>query len=177
MGGKDIAQFNLLRCFRTFQFPFSSTIIFGFVFNFRRSFAYTFGGVPFLIGWLHSNRRAYLLLISLNLLRRFSKDIKYMTNKPPRFIWKWCWKMISPLAILAVLCMSIKGMSERTPTYGVWDRNTVRFIRFYYSILWSFVEVYLTISIIIADNVTNAGRQQKHRQGRPQQREPITVNP
>ncbi|XP_048576904.1 sodium-dependent neutral amino acid transporter B(0)AT3-like isoform X2 [Nematostella vectensis] len=52
---------------------------------------------------------------------RFSDDIQYMTNKPPRFIWKWCWKVISPLAILAVLGMSIKGMSEGRPSYSVWN--------------------------------------------------------
>lgn len=47
-----------------------------------------------------------------------------MTNKPPRFIWKWCWKVISPLAILAVLSMSIIK-SESTPSYSVWDAEKV----------------------------------------------------
>ncbi|XP_073234250.1 sodium-dependent neutral amino acid transporter B(0)AT3-like isoform X2 [Porites lutea] len=52
---------------------------------------------------------------------RFSDDIKYMTNKPPRFIWKWCWKVISPVTILVVLSMSIKSMSQTTAQYDVWD--------------------------------------------------------
>ena len=44
-----------------------------------------------------------------------------MTNKPPRFIWKWCWKVISPVTILVVLSMSIKSMSQTTAQYDVWD--------------------------------------------------------
>ncbi|KAK2560677.1 Sodium-dependent neutral amino acid transporter B(0)AT3 [Acropora cervicornis] len=52
---------------------------------------------------------------------RFSDDIKYMTNKPPRFIWRWCWKVISPVSIFAVLAMSIRGMSKDAPSYNTWD--------------------------------------------------------
>lgn len=48
-----------------------------------------------------------------------------MTNKPPRFIWKWCWKIISPVTIFLVLSMSIKSMSETTPQYSVWDASKV----------------------------------------------------
>lgn len=54
---------------------------------------------------------------------RFSDDITYMTNKPPRFIWKWCWKGISPLAILVILVMSIQGMTKNPPSYLVWDKD------------------------------------------------------
>ncbi|XP_029184477.1 sodium- and chloride-dependent transporter XTRP3-like [Acropora millepora] len=52
---------------------------------------------------------------------RFSDDIKYMTNKPPRFIWRWCWKFISPVSIFAVLAMSIRAMSKDAPSYKTWD--------------------------------------------------------
>ncbi|XP_068694110.1 sodium- and chloride-dependent transporter XTRP3A-like isoform X1 [Montipora foliosa] len=52
---------------------------------------------------------------------RFSDDIKYMTNKPPRFIWKWCWKVISPVSIFVVLAMSIRSMSKETAQYKTWD--------------------------------------------------------
>ena len=48
-----------------------------------------------------------------------------MTNKPPRFIWKWCWKCISPLAILVILAMSIQGMTKNPPSYLVWDPEQV----------------------------------------------------
>lgn len=56
---------------------------------------------------------------------RFSDDIKYMTNKPPRFIWRWCWKVISPVSIFAVLAMSIRGMSKDAPSYKTWDGEKV----------------------------------------------------
>lgn len=56
---------------------------------------------------------------------RFSDDIKYMTNKPPRFIWRWCWKFISPVSIFAVLAMSIRGMSKDAPSYNTWDGEKV----------------------------------------------------
>ncbi|XP_015780280.1 PREDICTED: sodium- and chloride-dependent transporter XTRP3-like [Acropora digitifera] len=56
---------------------------------------------------------------------RFSDDIKYMTNKPPRFIWRWCWKFVSPVSIFAVLAMSIRGMSKDAPSYNTWDGEKV----------------------------------------------------
>ena len=62
---------------------------------------------------------------TLYVVSRFCDDIKYMTNKPPRFIWKWCWKIISPVTIFLVLSMSIKSMSETTPQYSVWDASKV----------------------------------------------------
>ena len=48
-----------------------------------------------------------------------------MTNKPPRFIWRWCWKVISPVTIFVVLSMSIRTMSETTPQYTIWDGKQV----------------------------------------------------
>ena len=48
-----------------------------------------------------------------------------MTNKPPRFIWRWCWKVISPVTIFVVLSMSIKSMSESTAEYRIWDPKQV----------------------------------------------------
>lgn len=48
-----------------------------------------------------------------------------MTNKPPRFIWRWCWKVISPVTIFIVLAMSIKRMSESTAQYKKWDGEKV----------------------------------------------------
>ena len=63
---------------------------------------------------------------TLYVVSRFCDDIKYMTNKPPRFIWKWCWKIISPVTIFLVLSMSIKSMSETTPQYSVWDASKVQ---------------------------------------------------
>ena len=77
---------------------------------------------------------------------RFSDDIKYMTNKPPRFIWRWCWKVISPVTIFVVLSMSIKSMSESTPQYTIWDEKQVI----------AFMDIYIfLISILCSFNVSH----------------------
>lgn len=68
-----------------------------------------------------------------------------MTNKPPRFIWKWCWKFISPLAILTVLVISIEMMSEGTPSYSRWDKTTGKLVSTPYPI-WT---VFCAICLIL----------------------------
>ena len=76
-------------------------------------------GIPLLvIGLVEVLAISYLYGIE-----RFSDDISYMTTKPPRFIWKWCWKFISPIAILVILIMSVQGMAKKRPTYDVWDKS------------------------------------------------------
>lgn len=76
---------------------------------------------------------------------RFSDDIKYMTNKPPRFIWRWCWKVISPVTILVVLSMSIKSMSETTPQYTIWDGKQGKGIKTPYPPWAKFLAILLTL--------------------------------
>ena len=66
----------------------------------------------------------YLNVVSF-MFDRFCDDIEYMTNKRPRIIWMWCWKIISPLTIVVVLLFSIWSLSKNTPKYDVWDRATV----------------------------------------------------
>ncbi|XP_078365123.1 sodium- and chloride-dependent transporter XTRP3A-like [Oculina patagonica] len=76
---------------------------------------------------------------------RFSDDIKYMTNKPPRFIWRWCWKIISPVTIFVVLSMSIKSMSESTPQYTIWDGTQGKGIQTPYPPWAKFLAILLTL--------------------------------
>lgn len=80
---------------------------------------------------------------------RFCDDIKYMTNKPPRFIWKWCWKIISPVTIFLVLSMSIKSMSETTPQYSVWDASKGKVVWTTYPPWTKFLAIMITLVSII----------------------------
>jgi len=79
---------------------------------------------------------------------RFSDDIKYMTNKPPRFIWRWCWKVISPVTIFVVLSMSIKSMSESTAEYRIWDPKQGKTVSTPYPPWGKFLAILLTLVAI-----------------------------
>jgi len=76
---------------------------------------------------------------------RFCDDIEYMTNKRPRTIWMWCWKVISPVTIVIVLLFSIVSLSSQTPVYDVWDAKQGIVIKKPYPPWAVFIGVVLTL--------------------------------
>lgn len=54
-------------------------------------------------------------------LSRFAEDIQLMTGKRPHIYWLFCWKYISPAAMIIILTASFYKIFTEGSTYPRWD--------------------------------------------------------
>lgn len=54
-------------------------------------------------------------------LARFAEDIQLMTGKRPHIYWLFCWKYISPAAMMIILTASFYKIFTEGSTYPKWD--------------------------------------------------------
>uniref|UniRef100_T1J242 Transporter n=1 Tax=Strigamia maritima TaxID=126957 RepID=T1J242_STRMM len=52
--------------------------------------------------------------------KRFADDIELMTGSRPSLYWLFCWKYVSPLAMLCILISSLVKIAENGSIYEVW---------------------------------------------------------
>ena len=81
-----------------------------------------------------------------------------MTNKRPRVIWMWCWKVISPLLIVVILVFSIWGLSKGTASYNVWDKDKV-ILQFFYHVssVYSFKVILFSAPVTLQTFICKTG--------------------
>jgi len=51
---------------------------------------------------------------------KFADDIEFMTGKRPWTFWLFCWKYLSPLALIVTLVWSLVGSISEAPTYSAY---------------------------------------------------------
>lgn len=56
-------------------------------------------------------------------LGRFAEDIELMTGKRPHFYWMFCWKYVSPIAMLIILVASWVKIALEGSNYARWDKD------------------------------------------------------
>ena len=56
----------------------------------------------------------------LNLFSRFADDIEYMTGSRPNLFWMFCWKYVSPVALIVILISSFYNIIKETPQYELY---------------------------------------------------------
>jgi len=53
-------------------------------------------------------------------VRRFSDDIEMMTGSRPNFYWMFCWKYLSPCAMVTILLASFYQLLTEGSSYPAW---------------------------------------------------------
>ncbi|XP_055389681.1 sodium-dependent neutral amino acid transporter B(0)AT3 [Condylostylus longicornis] len=53
-------------------------------------------------------------------IRRFSDDIELMTGSRPSFYWMFCWKYLSPVAMITILSASFYDLMTNGSSYPAW---------------------------------------------------------
>ena len=56
-------------------------------------------------------------------LSRFAEDIELMTGKRPHFYWMFCWKYVSPIAMIIILAASWIKIAFEGSSYARWDKD------------------------------------------------------
>uniref|UniRef100_A0A803XWY1 Solute carrier family 6 member 18 n=1 Tax=Meleagris gallopavo TaxID=9103 RepID=A0A803XWY1_MELGA len=54
-------------------------------------------------------------------IKRFSKDVKWMTGRKLNLYWQITWRFISPLLLLIVFVAFVTLQIQKTPTYAAWN--------------------------------------------------------
>ncbi|NXS49809.1 S6A18 protein, partial [Balaeniceps rex] len=54
-------------------------------------------------------------------IKRFSKDVKWMTGRKPNLYWQTTWRFISPLLLLIVFVAFVTLQIQKPPTYAAWN--------------------------------------------------------
>lgn len=54
-------------------------------------------------------------------IKRFSKDMKWMTGRKLNLYWQITWKFISPLLLLIVFVAFVTLQIQKKPTYAAWN--------------------------------------------------------
>ncbi|XP_009693873.1 PREDICTED: sodium-dependent neutral amino acid transporter B(0)AT3 [Cariama cristata] len=54
-------------------------------------------------------------------IKRFSKDVKWMTGRKPNLYWQITWRFISPLLLLIVFVAFVTLQIQKPPSYAAWN--------------------------------------------------------
>ncbi|XP_074942255.1 sodium-dependent neutral amino acid transporter B(0)AT3-like [Phalacrocorax aristotelis] len=54
-------------------------------------------------------------------IKRFSKDVKWMTGRKPNLYWQITWRFISPLLLLIVFMAFVTLQIQKPPSYAAWN--------------------------------------------------------
>ncbi|XP_064362813.1 sodium-dependent neutral amino acid transporter B(0)AT3-like isoform X2 [Dromaius novaehollandiae] len=54
-------------------------------------------------------------------IKRFSKDVKWMTGRQPNLYWQITWRFISPLLLLIVFVAFVAIQIQKPPSYAAWN--------------------------------------------------------
>ncbi|XP_074731915.1 sodium-dependent neutral amino acid transporter B(0)AT3-like isoform X2 [Strix uralensis] len=54
-------------------------------------------------------------------IKRFSKDVKWMTGRKPNLYWQITWRFISPLLLLIVFVAFVTLQIQKPPSYTAWN--------------------------------------------------------
>ncbi|CAD7090230.1 unnamed protein product [Hermetia illucens] len=57
-------------------------------------------------------------------VRRFADDIELMTGSRPSLYWMFCWKYLSPIAMITILCASVFELATNGSSYPAWNAVT-----------------------------------------------------
>ena len=67
------------------------------------------------------------IIINMPPLKRFSKDVKWMTGRKPNLYWQITWTFISPLLLLIVFVAFVTLQIQKPPSYAAWNPKYVSF--------------------------------------------------
>jgi len=59
-------------------------------------------------------------------LKRFSKDVKWMTGRKPNLYWQITWRFVGPLLLLIVFVAFVTLRIQKPPSYAAWNPKYVR---------------------------------------------------
>ncbi|KAM6412638.1 sodium-dependent neutral amino acid transporter B(0)AT3-like isoform 2-T2 [Pluvialis apricaria] len=54
-------------------------------------------------------------------IKRFNKDVKWMTGRKPNLYWQITWRFISPLLLLIVFVAFVTLQIQKSPSYAAWN--------------------------------------------------------
>lgn len=66
------------------------------------------------------------IIVNMPPLKRFSKDVKWMTGRNPNLYWQITWRFISPLLLLIVFVAFVTLQIQKPPSYAAWNPKYVR---------------------------------------------------
>ena len=69
---------------------------------------------------------------------RFADDIEFMTGKRPWSFWLFCWKYLSPFALIVILIWTLVDLFSKTPSYSAYVGCTQ--VSLLYSSVWAFIQ-------------------------------------
>lgn len=65
------------------------------------------------------------IIINMPPLKRFSKDVKWMTGRKPNLYWQITWRFISPLLLLIVFVAFVTLQIQKPSSYAAWNPKHV----------------------------------------------------
>lgn len=65
------------------------------------------------------------IIINMPPLKRFSKDVKWMTGRKPNLYWQITWRFISPLLLLIVFVAFVTLQIQKPASYAAWNPKYV----------------------------------------------------